>query len=91
MAERKSKSAPRRDRCELIGRRGKTLSEKHMANAWGLLCQSMVELGERDMPKFEDVLKAIRLATIRARHAKHNPEWDKAQYKFVVDESLRLP
>lgn len=68
----------RRDRCYFMGRRGKTLSEQHMANAWGLLCQSLVELGDRDMPKFDDVLLAIRAATIRARHAKHNPEWNKA-------------
>lgn len=85
------KKLSRRDRCYLIGRRGKTLSEKNMANAWGLLCQSMVELGERDVPKFEDVIAAIRTATVRARHAKHNPEWDKAQFKFSVDESIRLP
>ena len=58
---------PRRDRCALVGTRGRLLSDYSAADAWQTLCVKLEALGEKDVPKFEDLLQAIRWATIQAR------------------------
>lgn len=58
----------RRDRCHWIGVRALKLNAAEKADAWELLSQKLAdELSMRDMPKFNDLLIAVRVATIRAK------------------------
>ena len=57
----------RRDRCYLLARRGMRLHIVSQAVAWESLCSQLEELGEKDVPKFHDVIHAIRRAIITAR------------------------
>ena len=62
----------RRDRCYLVGRRAKRLEPPQAAIAWDELATLVENFGDRDMPKFDDLLKAIRTATIEgAQVPKH--------------------
>ncbi len=56
--------APRRDRCYFVGRRAHTLSPPQAAEAWYLLAERVEALGDRDLPKYRDLITAIRDATI---------------------------
>jgi len=56
----------RRDRCELVGRRAGLLNDGQAATAWKLLALQLESMGDMDIPKFRDLLKAIRGATIAA-------------------------
>lgn len=57
----------RRDRCFVNGSRAVRLSEEQAARAWRELATRLGEMAERDVPKFNDLLEAIRAATIHAR------------------------
>jgi hypothetical protein len=57
----------RRDRCYLVGRRAEWLSPMHAAQAWWKLSRELQELGEKDVPKFNDLLTAIRRITIEVK------------------------
>lgn len=57
----------RRDKCELVGRRAENLNAAQAAVAWWQLSEELRELGDRDVPKFKDLLRAIRKATIKGR------------------------
>lgn len=54
----------RRDMCHFIGRRASKLSPPEAAEAWFALARRLDALGERDVPKFLDLLAGIRAATI---------------------------
>ncbi len=56
----------RRDRCYLFGRRAVRLTPPQAAEAWYALAEKVVEMGEMDVPKFNDLLIAVRVATVRA-------------------------
>lgn len=56
----------RRDRCYLIGRRAAKLTPHQAALAWYKLAQLVEALGEKDVPKFNDLLIAFRVANLRA-------------------------
>jgi hypothetical protein len=54
----------RRDLCDLVGQRAAQLSDRQATAAWRSLARDMEQLGEKDVPKFRDVIRAIRAATI---------------------------
>lgn len=58
---------PRRDICYAVGRRARTLSRMQSAAAWQDLADHIENLSEKDIPKFRDLLHAIRAATIYAK------------------------
>lgn len=58
----------RRDRCYFIGRRAVRLDRESAADAWKALGAMLEEMGNADVPKFNQLLWAIRYATIRGRH-----------------------
>lgn len=55
---------PRRDRCFLVGKRALQLRRRQAATAWYALAGQLVELGDSDIPKYKNVIRAIRKATI---------------------------
>jgi hypothetical protein len=57
----------RRDQCYLVGRRASFLVGAQAATAWSALAQRLEAMSEMDIPKFRDLLTAIRTATIVAR------------------------
>lgn len=57
----------RRDRCYLIGRRAAKLNDEQAAKAWKFLASRLDKLGDKDVPKFTDLLVAIRMATLAGR------------------------
>lgn len=62
----KLRKIPRRDRVYLAGCRAGRLTDAQSAAAWRSLSAQLQELGELDIPKFRDVIAAIRSATITA-------------------------
>lgn len=54
----------RRDRCDMISRRMMELNPQQAERAWRNLTGALIICGELDIPKFEDLLTAIRTATI---------------------------
>lgn len=61
------KNIRRNDLCYLVGRRAGLLSGKAAIKAWRELAQRLEDLGERDLPKFQDIVMSIRHATIEGR------------------------
>ena len=57
----------RRDRCYLFGRRACRLSPEEARRAWQSLALQVEALGEKDVPKFNDLLIAVRVATVGAK------------------------
>lgn len=57
----------RRDRCYLAGQRMAKLRTFQGEMAWFILAQALEGMGEKDMPKFNDLLEAIRAATLKAK------------------------
>lgn len=57
----------RRDRCYLIGRRAQRLSPAQAADAWQRLAEKVEGFSLHDVPKFADLLSAVREATVLAR------------------------
>jgi hypothetical protein len=45
------------------------LAHGHPAEAWRVLGEELLAMGELDVPKFRDVMGAIRRATITAKQA----------------------
>lgn len=66
-ANMRCKNIPRRDRCYFVGRRALTLKRGEAANAWRFMATRLESFGDKDMPKYHDVMAAIRDATIYAR------------------------
>jgi hypothetical protein len=54
----------RRDLCYLAGKRASKLTPAQAAKAWEHLSVALEALGERDLPKFRDVIQAVRLSAI---------------------------
>jgi hypothetical protein len=54
----------RRDHIYLTGLRAEKLTPKQAATAWHSMALRLEELGKKDIPKYRDVITAIRLATI---------------------------
>jgi hypothetical protein len=57
----------RRDHCHLVGSRAFKLNVQESSLAWTELAYQLMELGEKDIPKYRDLIHAIRTATVRAR------------------------
>ncbi len=53
----------RRDRCYLFGRRASRLNSAQATAAWRQLATAFEDMGNFDVPKFNDVLAAYRTAT----------------------------
>lgn len=64
---RKPKRIARRDLVEMVGRRAQRLTPAQAAEAWYFLADKLERLGEMDIPKFLDVLVAVRVSTIRGK------------------------
>lgn len=59
----------RRDLCALVGRRAaRIVDDTEAAKAWRTLSAAVEELAERDVPKFRDLIDAIRKATIAVKN-----------------------
>lgn len=58
---------PRRDQCYLVGMRGAFLAPDEAARAWFYLTGFLSEMGMLDVPKYRDVIRAVRRATIEGR------------------------
>lgn len=56
----------RRDACYFVGRRAGKLHPVRAAIAWEALARRLEALGDQDIPKFKDLLTAIRQSTIVA-------------------------
>lgn len=63
----KRRKLTRRDRCWLVGIRASLLSDAAGARAWMELAARLQSLENKDVPKFDDLLGAVRSATIAAR------------------------
>ena len=59
----------RRDKCYLAGKRARLLNMQEAHAAWAVMADYLVEYGEKDVPRFDDLMLAIRRATISARTA----------------------
>lgn len=59
----------RRDRCHFVAARACGLTDKQRQVAWSNLCLEVETLAEMDIPKFKDLLRAIRRATIAGKQA----------------------
>jgi hypothetical protein len=57
----------RRDRCYLFARRASRLTPPQAAEAWYALADKVEAMGEMDVPKFNDLLIAFRVATLRGK------------------------
>lgn len=57
----------RRDKLWLISQRGQKLNRDEASSAWRILMDLLEHLGEKDLPKFNDVSAAIRRSTISAK------------------------
>ncbi len=62
----------RRDRCHLTAKRAQKLTRGESAYAWFVVAAHLEALGDPErtahqVPKFKDLLRAIRKATIAAR------------------------
>lgn len=57
----------RRDRCLLFGRRAARLTPTQAYKAWWKLAEKLKEFGDKDVPKFNDLLIAIDTATRSSR------------------------
>lgn len=64
-----TKKLTRRDRCELLARRMTTLNDEQRGLAWASLTLSLFTMAEMDIPKFENLYRAIRLSIIGAKTA----------------------
>lgn len=62
----------RRDRCYLFGRRAARLTPPQAAEAWYALAESVEAFGDKDVPKFNDLLIAFRVATLRPKRQRPN-------------------
>jgi hypothetical protein len=60
------KRPTRRDLCAIVGDRAAQLSDAQSSRAWRALAREVADLGERDIPKFRDLITAIRRAHIAA-------------------------
>lgn len=60
----------RRDRCYFVGKRASTLRLRQAALAWYYLAAALEGFGEKDLPKYRDVIGAIRKATIHGKSPK---------------------
>lgn len=63
----------RRDRCHLVGVRAERLNAIQSGYAWNVLAGLLQAMGERDVPKFDDVMSAIRAATIEGASLAKDP------------------
>lgn len=59
----------RRDRCYLFGRRAIRLTPPQAAEAWYKLAEKVESMGDLDVPKFNDLLIALRVATVSVKRA----------------------
>lgn len=59
----------RRDRCYLVGKRAARLSRNQSVVAWHILAMYLDRCADMDIPKFRDLLRAIRIGTIEGRKA----------------------
>lgn len=57
----------RRDYVYTVGIRASKLSPEQAHEAWQSLARQLEQMGDKDIPKFWDLLAAIRAATIRAK------------------------
>jgi hypothetical protein len=64
------KKLTRRDRCFLVGRRAGKLNYSQAITAWFAFAVRVEEFGEKDVPKFNDILTAMRDATKVAKKEK---------------------
>jgi len=64
---------PRRDRLYLISKRMQLLDPRQAAAAWYHLAGELEAQGTLDMPKFKNIVRSIRAATIQGRTTPANP------------------
>jgi hypothetical protein len=79
----------RRDLCYLVGVRASQLSPSQAAAAWKSLANLIENLGERDVPKFYDLLRRIRVATIDGKNAR--PPFNLPQIEETQIEEMNSP
>lgn len=63
-----SRRIPRRDRCYFVGLRAARLYPDQAAIAWQHLAKRVESLGDKDLPKYADLISAIRDATFSGKH-----------------------
>jgi hypothetical protein len=66
----KSTFKNRRDMCFSVGRRAGLLNPQQAAVAWAELSRQLEGMGDMDVPKFRDVMDAIRSGTIAGRQVR---------------------
>lgn len=57
----------RRDKVYLLAKRGMLLPYNEKASAWNILMDLLDRVGEKQMPKFKDIIWAVRSAQIQTR------------------------
>lgn len=73
----------RRDKCWLVGRRAKKINQAIVAaQAWATLAEKIEDMGDMDMPKFNDLLNAVRQSHLHAVKLAN-----KVGVKILVDTS----
>lgn len=81
----------RRDMCHLIGKRAMKLDPFASLYAWESLAAQVEAFGEKDVPKFLDLLRAFRLATIQGKQKAMAREEDvHAQFETLNSQPSTL-
>lgn len=57
----------RRDKCYKVGEKSYQLTGEQAQLAWWELSHLLMEMGEAEMPKFNDLLEAVQRARVRAQ------------------------
>lgn len=68
----------RRDRCYLVARRASRLTHREASWAWMHLCSLLASFGQEErirLPKFNELLDAIRTATVQGRRVADANYW----------------
>jgi hypothetical protein len=55
----------RRDMCHFTGKRAGMLNAAAASAAWGYMAEKVERMGDMDVPKFLDLLRAFRTSTIQ--------------------------
>jgi len=75
----------RRDRIYLVAKRGMLLPLSEKASAWNILMDLLDHLSGRQMPKYREVITAIRKAQISARAVHREVKQRKVTAKQAKD------
>ncbi len=81
----------RRDKCALVGKRASLLEPAQAKEAWYQLAILLDGMGDKDVPKFNDLLRAIRQSTIHGATALSVNDTSDASVKKSIEDVCSEP